>query len=74
MLLATLPLTEDQSAQLSSARGHYDALVRAQAEQGCGGAAGYGDGGASSAAVGNWKRYAPANSGWKHNPGDFPPM
>lgn len=34
--LFALPLTVDQQAQLSSARGHYDALVKAMAEQGCG--------------------------------------
>lgn len=69
-----LPLTVDQSAQLASARGHYDALVKAQAEQGCNGtyraASGYGGvqpvqyGYGVPVTVNNWKRY----------PGQFPPM
>ncbi|MCA1336297.1 hypothetical protein [Pseudooceanicola marinus] len=78
--LFALPLTVDQQAQLSSARGHYDALVKAMHEQGCTGASatagqvrsGYGGsyGGAYSGGYGapmpgaDWKRYA----------GQFPPL
>ncbi len=67
--LLTLPFTQDQSAQLAVARGHYDALVKASHEQGCSGAnsmrqtyqapSHY-----SGIHNGNWKRYR----------GEFPPL
>lgn len=61
--VAILPLTVDQSAQLAVARGHYDALLKAGAEQGCHAPVAAGQ--AQTAAVmPNWKRY----------PGDFPPL
>ncbi|MBI1417843.1 MAG: hypothetical protein GC146_11520 [Limimaricola sp.] len=66
-----LPLTVDQSAQLASARGHYDALVKAQAEQGCGGAA------PSTYSMQQTPYYAGTVGGtgnWRRYPGQFPPM
>ncbi len=67
--LFALPMTTDKSAQLASARGHYDALVKAQTEQGCGGVGTAGQMRpvyqySAPQAVGTWKRY----------PGQFPPM
>jgi hypothetical protein len=67
-----LPLTVDQSAQLATARGHYDALMKAQVEQGCV---------ASSTAVAGSRYVQSAQHGftvptpdWKRRPGQFPPL
>lgn len=69
-----LPLTVDQSAQLATARGHYDALMKAQAEQNCG---------VTYQTVPSTGRARPAQyqnavpvtiSNWKRYPGQFPPI
>ena len=69
-----LPLTVDQSSQLATARGHYDALMKAQVEQNCRGSA------MTAAGSGNlqstqYQRVTPmAVNNWKRDPGQFPPM
>ncbi|WP_439522551.1 hypothetical protein [Marivita sp.] len=72
--ILALPLTVDQQAQLASARGFYDAIVKARIEQGCitghpsapGQVRSYGQSPSygHTVTVPNWKRY----------PGQFPPM
>lgn len=85
-----LPLTVDQSAQLASARGHYDALSQAMIEQGCVAGARHVPAGATAAA-GKYSASVvaapvgavnpdhllpnwPRYPGVGRGPGDFPPM
>lgn len=67
-----LPLTVDQSAQLATARGHYDALIKAQVEQNCG-ATHRGMPGIGRAQPVQYGYAVPVNN-WKRYPGQFPPM
>ena len=78
--ILALPLTVDQQAQLASARGFYDALIKARIEQGCitghpkapGQPVQYmkqgtqvpSQGYGNTVVIPNWKRY----------PGQFPPL
>jgi hypothetical protein len=80
--LFALPMSVDQSAQLASARGHYDAISKAMIEQGC--VAGAGPARHAPAATGKVSQSPsqvqrspsaqPMLPAWKRYPGQFPPM
>lgn len=57
--IAALPFTKDKSAQLSTARGYYEALQKSAVKQGCPD---------SRAADDRYETH------WKRNLGDFPPI
>ena len=57
--LVALPFSVDQSAQLSVARGHYNALVQAGQDAGCW---------TTNAPQSSY------NNNWKRHSGDFPPL
>ena len=74
-----LPISVDQSAQLATARGHYDALSKAMVEQGC--VRGAGPAYAPAASPKGYVTPAPTYSAtdpilpnWKLYPGQFPPL
>ncbi|WP_299787315.1 hypothetical protein [uncultured Marivita sp.] len=77
-----LPISVDQSAQLASARGHYDAISKAMVEQGCVVGAGPARHAPavtpkSAPAPVHVQRYPspqPIWPDWKRYPGQFPPM
>jgi len=73
-----LPISVDMSSQLATARGHYDALSKAMAEQGCMRGA---RGSAPQAHAPEIRRGAPTGAAhpvvlpnWKRYPGQFPPL
>ncbi|MFP7569572.1 hypothetical protein [Marivita sp. S2033] len=80
--LLALPISVDQSAQLSVARGHYDSLSKAMVEQGCiVGAGGHRAAPqvvrvpSSKVSVGTYQQHPDAMlPNWKRYPGQFPPM
>lgn len=57
--LAGLPFTRDQHAQLSVAKGHYDALMAAGRNQNCGP---------------EFNAHSSDSLDWKTAPGEFPPL
>ena len=74
-----LPISVDQSAQLATARGHYDALSKAMIEQGC--VQGAGPTYRAAPAPKSYAYPAPTYSApqpimpnWKRYPGQFPPL
>lgn len=74
-----LPISVDQSAQLATARGHYDALSKAMIEQGC--VQGAGPAYRPAPAPKSYAHPAPTYSApqpilpnWKRYPGQFPPL
>lgn len=74
-----LPMTVDQSAQLATARGHYDALSKAMIEQGCikGASPAYATAPSPqkySAPARTYSAPHPGLPNWKRYPGQFPPM
>lgn len=77
-----LPISVDQSAQLASARGHYDAISKAMVEQGCVVGAGpakhapgvMGKGYAAPSRVQTYSAPQPGLPNWKRYPGQFPPL
>jgi hypothetical protein len=77
--ILALPISVDQSAQLATARGHYDALSKAMIEQGC--VQGAGPAYRAAPAPKSHVRPSPAYSApqpilpnWKRYPGQFPPL
>jgi len=78
-VIFALPISVDQSAQLATARGHYDALSKAMIEQGCVKGAGpaYAAGQPAqkySAPVRTYSAPHPVLPNWKRYPGQFPPL
>ncbi|MCK0151454.1 hypothetical protein MWU54_15535 [Marivita sp. S6314] len=75
-----LPISVDQSAQLASARGHYDAISKAMIEQGCvigAGPARHAPAATAKMAPSHVQHYPSAQPilpNWKRYPGQFPPM
>ncbi|WP_439121950.1 hypothetical protein [Marivita sp.] len=77
-----LPVSVDQSAQLASARGHYDAISKAMIEQGCVAGAGparhapamTGKGVAAPSHVQPYSAPQPVLPNWKRYSGQFPPI
>lgn len=79
-MLFALPLTVDQQAQLASARGFYDALIKARIEQGC--ITGHPTAPGHSSRHTYQSGQVPAQGhghtvtlpNWKRYPGQFPPL
>lgn len=77
-----LPISVDQSAQLASARGHYDAISKAMIEQGCVAGAGparhaptmMGKVAPAPSHVQTYSAPQPILPNWKRYPGQFPPL